>query len=414
MDKITDKIFIGNSSDANDLWQLGKNGIMAILNVALDLDTAINPHVLSLKAGLEDGLNAKNKTALDMAVSEIKFLVDHEFIVLVCCHDGVDRSPFVVANYLAEKNKSDWKKEFAFIQTIRPQTQIRDWMVDLVPVEPAQNENKVFDMAAFMVVKDDVFYVDMALKSVIPYVKGVYIQDQMSVDGTYEKVLQMKEEYPGKIVVEQIDTGTPERFGPDYNEPKFRNMALRRAEELFKAAWVLKLDADEIYTEYFFKRLKGLLVGNPKFECIRLSGERPISKDYWATLGSTELEKTEWSPEGGKFGDPHTQVWRAGKYYYACNPGLPGTFFHPILTPDPQPQYWLPGITNVHLHRTFGPKAFNFWAEGGEDFERKTPFHPPSMCPGWYNNRVNMGTAEKRDFVWPEYILTRWKEWGIW
>jgi hypothetical protein len=38
-----------------------------------------------------------------------------------------------------------------------------------------------------MVVKDDEYYVDMALRSVLPYVDGVYIQDQMSTDGTFER-----------------------------------------------------------------------------------------------------------------------------------------------------------------------------------------------------------------------------------
>lgn len=271
----------------------------------------------------------------------------------------------------------------------------------------------MLDIAAFMVVKNDVYYVDMAIKSVLPYVKGIYIQDQMSTDGTYEEIVKL-DDGTGKICVQRVDTGHKERFESDYNEPYWRTQALVLAEHVFKTGWILKLDADEIYTEYFFDRLKGLLEGNPTFECIRVSGDRPISKDYWATLGSTELEKTEISPEGGRFGDPHTQVWRSGKYYYTVNPTLPGTCFHPILTPDPQPQYWLPGICNIHIHRIFGTKAFNFWAEGGDEFKRKTPFHPPTMAPKWFNHEVNMGTAEKRDFKWPDYVLEKWEQWGIW
>ncbi len=269
----------------------------------------------------------------------------------------------------------------------------------------------MLDIVAVMVVKDDQYYIPMAIQSVLPYVKGIYIQDQMSTDGTHEEVLKFGSD---KIYIEQIDTGHKERFESTYNEPYWRTRALKAAENIFEPEWILKLDADEVYTEYFFNRLNDLLSDDPKFEAIRVSGDRPVSKDYWATLGSNELEKTEWSPEGGSFGDAHTQVWKAWKYYYINNPGLPGSNFHPILTPDPQPQYWLPGICNFHVHRMFGPKAFKFWAEGGDVFEEKTPFHAPTMAPKWYNHEVNMGTAEKRDFKFPDYILEKWKKWGIW
>lgn len=237
----------------------------------------------------------------------------------------------------------------------------------------------------------------------------------MSTDGTYERILSLKPERDGeKIFVEQIDTGHRERFEQGYNEPHWRTEAVKQAEGIFSPEWILKLDADEIYTEYFFHRLETLLTPDFKFEAVRVSGDRPVSKDFWATLGSTVLEKTEFSPEGGRFGDPHTQLWRAGKYYYTTNPGLSGTFLHPVLTPNPEPQYWLPGICNLHIHRIFGPKAFNFWAEGGDVFERKTPFHPPTMAPKWYFHKVNMGTAEWRRFKWPDYVMKKWEAWGCW
>jgi hypothetical protein len=269
----------------------------------------------------------------------------------------------------------------------------------------------MLDIVAVMVVKDDAYYVSMAIKSVLPFVRGVYIQDQMSVDGTYGEIKKLKSE---KIWVDLVDTGHKERFEPTYNEPYWRSLALRRAEELFNPAWILKIDADDMFTPFFFHRLDVLLADDSAIEGVRVSGDRPISKDYWAMEGSYELEKTEFCPEGGRYGDPHTQLWRAGKYYYIQNPALPGTNFHPVLFPDPQPVYWLPGLCNIHLHRTFGPKAFAFWAEGGDVFENKTPFHPPTMAPKWYNHKVNMGSAEKRIFEWPDYVIEKWEVWGVW
>ena len=280
------------------------------------------------------------------------------------------------------------------------------------------------NIAAHMVIKNDVFYVPMAIRSILPYVKGIYIQDQMSTDGTYEVIKSIINEAGANIVVERVDTGFKGRFHPEYDEPKFRTLAVKRAEKLFNPDWLLKIDGDEIYTDYLFQRLEELLPRDFPYNGIHLSGERPISKDYWATNGATEVGKTPngvvnhtytiiSSPEGGKFGDPHTQLWRPG-HYYIPNPML--SKFHPVLSPDPQPKYWLPGVTNIHLHRTFGPKAYAFWEEGGEKIDRSKPFLPPRDCPNWYNSDVNMGTAEKRDFKWPKYILEKWENWegGIW
>ncbi len=271
----------------------------------------------------------------------------------------------------------------------------------------------MLDLAVHMVVRDDVFYLPMALQSVLPHVRGIFIQDQMSQDGTYEIAQEFAQKFPGQVIVERVDTGCPERFTPNYDEPKFRTMAVKRTEEIFKTAWLLKCDADEIYSEYFFKSLEQILP-NAKFESVRVSGERFISPALRAMNGVTILEHAEFSPQGGRFVDPHTQVWRAGKYYYAQNPGLPDTFLHPVLTPQPNPEYWLPGICNIHLHRTFGPKAFKFWAEGGDIFEEKTPFHPPTMAPKWYYGSVNIGSSEKVDFAWPEFVMEKWRSWGIW
>lgn len=281
----------------------------------------------------------------------------------------------------------------------------------------------MLNIAAFMVLKNDFYYLPMALQSILPYVKGVYIQDQMSTDGSYEKAKELMKQFdldnfenpdnPIGLCVEQIDTGTDERFGSKYDEPRFRTMAVKRAEEIFKPDWILKCDADEIFTEHFFNSLANLL-SDPDFSQgvngVKVAGERFVSM----THRSMYPEGMEFSPSGVPFPDPHVQLWKANHgHYYIPNPAFNG-YFHPILLPSPKPIYWLEGICNIHLHRTFGPKSFNFWAEGGDLFERKSPFHAPTMAPKWFQSERNMGTAEKVDYKWPEYVLTKWREWGIW
>ena len=259
-------------------------------------------------------------------------------------------------------------------------------------------------IAAYMVVKNDAYFIGMAIKSVLPYVCGIYIQDQMSDDGTWEKIQEIGRGEK-KIVGEQVDTG-PGRFHDGYNEPFFRSMAVERCEEIFKPEWVLKLDADEIYTPFFFEQLEKADLKD--YEAVRVAGDRFISK----TRRSNHPSSMETSPEGVKFVDPHTQLWRAGLgIRYMQNPFF--TRFHPILSPDPWPQYWLEGICNIHLHRIFGPKSLPFWRdEGGGNMVH--PYHPPTQAKKWYESSVNLGNSEEVDFVWPDFVLEKWKDWGIW
>ena len=264
-------------------------------------------------------------------------------------------------------------------------------------------------IAAFMVVKDDAYYIDMALKSVLPYVDGIYIQDQNSTDEPLDKILEASSDpdYADKVFVDVLDTGIDRRFAMEYDEPKYRSMAVTKTEELFDPEWILKLDADEIYTPWFFETLNSLPL--TAFNGVRVSGDRFISPTY----RSVHPTSVEMSPEGKIFIDPHTQLWRAGRgHNYVPNPGF--TRFHPILMPNPEPLLWLPGICNVHLHRTFGPKALDFWAEGGETKMVGPPYHPPTMAPDWYYSSANMGNAEEVSFEWPPYVMERWKEWGLW
>ena len=251
-------------------------------------------------------------------------------------------------------------------------------------------------IVAWMVLKNDAYYLPMALESVLPYVEGIYIQDQGSTDGSLE-IIKNFQTRTDKICLEVVDTGL-ERFDQTYNEPKYRSLAIERAEQVFKSKYLLKLDADEIYTPYFFGQVDKLepALEQGSINALRMSGERFIAKQY-----RTASPHALYEHKGEKFYDPHTHFWSTRvKVRYILNPAMSGNFLHCIISPEPTPIYWVSGICNIHLHRTFGPKSFDFWAEGGDEFERKTPFNAREMAPKWFADDINFGTAEKVDFEW--------------
>lgn len=272
-------------------------------------------------------------------------------------------------------------------------------------------------ICAWMVLKNDAYYLPMALQSVLPYVTNIYIQDQGSTDGSLEIAKEYESKYLNTIKVEVVDTGL-DRFDFQYNEPYYRSLAIERAEEIFKPDYLLKLDADEIYTPYFFSQVASCEEGFKAgvINSLRMSGERFISKTH-----KTASPHAIFIHNGVKFCDPHTHLWSTRqRVRYVKNPDMSGSFLHCILAPNPEPIKWIPGICNVHLHRTFGPKSLTFWGEGGDKFDKevylsgKQKFNAPVICPQWFNHEVNMGTAEQVDFEWPDYVLKKWEEWGIW
>lgn len=270
-------------------------------------------------------------------------------------------------------------------------------------------------LAATMVIRDDAFYVDMALKSILPYVDGIYIQDQGSTDGTVAVIEEVMPLFPGKIVLEIVPTGLP-RFDPGYNEPEFRNKALDRTIELFDPDFVCKFDADEVATPLLFEKIE-------EIEKKETSGEFPSQINALCcsegrfisrNLISADREAYGFERDGNWYYGGHIWFWRKSlNIRYTRNPAFT-TYFHCILNPDPVPYLWIPGICHIHLHRTFGPKAFDFWAEKGDVFERVNPFNAREMAPIWFHHNINLGTAEKVEFAWPDYVLQKWEAWGIW
>ena len=260
-------------------------------------------------------------------------------------------------------------------------------------------------IAAWLVVKEEDYYVGMAIKSVAPFVDAIYVQDQYSQDNTIENIKEAAGST--KLCIDRIDTGL-DRFDGRYNEPYFRTLAINRCEQHFQPDWLLQIDADEIYTPEFFNIVNELQDSGEleKYNGLRHATERFITPHHYSQ-SSHALQTIEGKP----YYDPHTRFWRACRdVKYVNNPKLSG-FLHCVLRPNPEPLLWVPGIMHIHLHRTFGPKAFPFWREGGDKFEEVTPFNPQKQAPKWFAHEL--AETAYTDFQWPDYVMEIWNKWGI-
>ena len=121
-------IFIGNRYDAANEAKLKALGITARLNVAREITDPPLPGVKALKVGITEENCERNRILLQDA----KYILDYSLgkgdKILVHCWFGENRTPWVIAHYLAEKNGTDWRAEFANIKAKRPECYIKDWM----------------------------------------------------------------------------------------------------------------------------------------------------------------------------------------------------------------------------------------------------------------------------------------------
>lgn len=98
--KITDRIYIGSSNDAQDKQMLSDKKITAILNVSLKSDNPVDG-IEYVHLPLYDSHG--NSLRLILSVLEaLRYLLEKHQKVLVHCRYGIKRSPAIVALYLYE------------------------------------------------------------------------------------------------------------------------------------------------------------------------------------------------------------------------------------------------------------------------------------------------------------------------
>jgi len=102
MDRITENIYIGNVFEAQNIDLLKEHSITAVLNVAFELKNSfsfLDDEICTTHVGLIDGVEISTP-AIYAAVLQLGALMKAGHRVLVHCHMGASRSPFVVLCYL--------------------------------------------------------------------------------------------------------------------------------------------------------------------------------------------------------------------------------------------------------------------------------------------------------------------------
>lgn len=101
MDKITDQIYIGSSSDARYAGPIKEAGIHCVLNVAEDLQSEVGwkDEIFHYQVGLRDADN--DRRLYEAALAVLGYITsDWTRKVLVHCHEGSSRSCYIVACHL--------------------------------------------------------------------------------------------------------------------------------------------------------------------------------------------------------------------------------------------------------------------------------------------------------------------------
>lgn len=129
MDFITDKIAIGNKRDLLNPRKLQKEGIEAVLNLAIHLDANMFPEDKSMqksdhfpldynKVGMYDSDNNRPETLM-AAVLILEQLLERHEKVLVNCRAGASRSVTTVCLYLVKNEGMTFDEALALVKSKR-------------------------------------------------------------------------------------------------------------------------------------------------------------------------------------------------------------------------------------------------------------------------------------------------------
>jgi len=101
-------IYIGDDRDANSLRLIKKKEITAFLDLT--------------KLHINEKLDEEAILQVEEAIIKLGDLLSRGNKVLVYCHAGIDRAPFVVAYYLHTEQEYPFSDAYDFVKHRRPQT----------------------------------------------------------------------------------------------------------------------------------------------------------------------------------------------------------------------------------------------------------------------------------------------------
>ena len=121
MNWITDQIAVGNIDDALNVSSLSEYCVTAVVSLHWFPLHIPARSVIHRRIELEDGVG-NSPELLHQALSALDTLVVAKHRVLVHCLQGVSRSPFVVAGYLALRNKTSLSNAVTLVREHRTRT----------------------------------------------------------------------------------------------------------------------------------------------------------------------------------------------------------------------------------------------------------------------------------------------------
>ena len=101
--QLTNNLYLSGENEVLNLDKLRELGINALLNVGYEVTNPIYKDLLTIKIGLHE-FQPNPDFLKALAVISLSTLIDNGYKVLVHCHAGAHRSPYIAFRYLAEKN----------------------------------------------------------------------------------------------------------------------------------------------------------------------------------------------------------------------------------------------------------------------------------------------------------------------
>ena len=123
MQAITDRLYIGNSSDGSNEQGLVLAGITASVNVSIDLEMPYYDVIRGNHAGLVCG-PGNSAEMIEKSVNSVNKLLEVHPKVLIFCHSGQDRSPLVAAAVLVHELHMTFEGAWKRIQNTLKETEL--------------------------------------------------------------------------------------------------------------------------------------------------------------------------------------------------------------------------------------------------------------------------------------------------
>jgi len=112
--QLTDNLFLSGENEAHNVDKLKEFGITAIVNVGYEVTSPNHKDFLMIKIGLKE-FQPNPEIAKHLIIITLRSLIHNGHKVLIHCHAGAHRSPFIAFSYLADiqlKTLDDVYQEF--------------------------------------------------------------------------------------------------------------------------------------------------------------------------------------------------------------------------------------------------------------------------------------------------------------